>query len=261
PIVSSGEYGARLSIVELERITPDSVEATFVGQPATWADEVDPDPGVAALMAKFEAQAGELLNRVVATLAGPLERGTGEFPLGNLIADSKRAALDSDIAIINTGGIRTSLPAGDVRYEDAYRVLPFGNRLVLLQLSGATVRAAVEHALTGGRAAAHFSGLRATYDPAAPAGARLVTLTLDSGEPVEDWKTYTVTVNAFLAEGGDGYEMLLDGDVVDSTHYTDMDAFVRYLESLPSPVSAPEEQRLAPVAAPTFAAPLTGMES
>lgn len=250
PIVSSGEYGTRFSIVDLVRVSPDSVEVTFTGQPIAWADAISPDPAVAALVDGFEAEAGELMQRVVFTLAEPLERGAFEFPLGNLIVDAMRATLDTDLAIMNTGGIRTSLPAGDVTYEALYRVLPFGNRLVEMELSGAAVRAAVEHALTGGSARGHFSGLRATYDPMAPAGSRLLELTLESGEPIEDGETYTVAVNDFLAEGGDGYDMLLGATSVGYSDILLVDAVVGYVRTLPSPVHAPKERRLVPISEP-----------
>lgn len=247
PVVQSGSHGARLTVVDLERVAPDRVVVLAVEQPVTYVDEVDPDPAIAAMLDQYAAEIGPILDRVVAVTAEPLTRSGGEWPLGNLIADAQRHAVGADVAIMNNGGIRTGLPAGEVRYEEIFRVQPFGNTLVLLDLTGVQLLEAVEHALRGGRAGGHFSGLRVRFDPAGEPGRRVRAATLESGAPVLPDAVYRVTVNNFLAEGGDGYAMLLEGENPDHTGVVDLDALIDYLAQLPSPVPLPAADRIVPV--------------
>jgi 2',3'-cyclic-nucleotide 2'-phosphodiesterase/3'-nucleotidase/5'-nucleotidase len=253
PIVEAGSYGTRYAVVDLERIGPDTVHAWVRGIPVTYTDRVVPDSAMAARIDRYHAEIGPRLAEVVTTLAEPLRRGTtsaagedrtGEYPLGRLIADAQRAAGGTELALMNNGGIRIELPAGPLTWGTLFELQPFGNRLVRLQLSGAALLAAAEHLLSGPRPIAHLSGATVSYDPARPAGSRVLGITLDSGEAVRDEGSYTITVNDFLAAGGDGFAMLVDdaeGRV--EIGVTDLDALIGYLRGLPVPVRGPGEPR------------------
>ncbi|MCA8906939.1 MAG: 5'-nucleotidase C-terminal domain-containing protein [Rhodospirillaceae bacterium] len=142
---------------------------------------------------------------------------TGEAAFGNLVADAMRAAVGADIAITNGGGIRADrdYPAGSVlTRRDIQEELPFGNRTVLLELTGADVLAALETGFSGIEEGAgrfpQVSGLAVGYDPTRPAGARVVSVTV-GGAPLDPAATYRVATNDFLARGGDGYAALTHG--------------------------------------------------
>ena len=92
-----------------------------------------------------------------------------------------------------------------------------------------------------------MSGVRARYDPARPPGARLVALTLDDGTPVQDSASYTVAMQDFVAEGGDGYSAFLQPLALRETGLLDRDALTSYLRSLAPPIRPPREPRLVPV--------------
>jgi 5'-nucleotidase len=144
---------------------------------------------------------------------------------------------------MNNGGIRIELPAGPLTWGALFELQPFGNRLVRLRLSGAALRAAAEHLLAGPRPIAHLSGASIRYDPARPAGSRVLVIALDSGAELRDNEVYTITVNDFLAAGGDGFAMLLEAAERVEVGTTDLDALIGYLRGLPAPVRAPAEPR------------------
>ncbi|HET9984663.1 MAG TPA: 5'-nucleotidase C-terminal domain-containing protein, partial [Longimicrobiales bacterium] len=108
----------------------------------------------------------------------------------------------------------------------------------------AKLRQAVEHALRGGEPSAQVSGVLAAYDPAAPPGARVVSLTLADGQPVRDDATYTVAVNDFLAGQGDAFAAFADPVARKDTGIVDLDALIDYLKAQPQPVHAPADARL-----------------
>lgn len=256
PIVEAGSYGTRYAVVDLTRVADDSVHVWVRGIPVTYTDRVTPDSAVAARVAHYLAEVEPRLAEVVTTLAEPLRRGTttaagedrtGEYPLGRLIADAQRAAGGTELALMNNGGIRIELPAGPLTWGTLFELQPFGNRLVRLQLRGAAIRAAVEHALAGPRPIAHLSGATVRYAPSRAAGSRVLEITLDSGAILRDDELYTITVNDFLAAGGDGFATLLEAEGRVEVGITDLDALIEYLRELPEPVRAPGERRFVPV--------------
>ncbi|WP_280769642.1 bifunctional metallophosphatase/5'-nucleotidase [Salipaludibacillus daqingensis] len=142
-----------------------------------------------------------------------------ETKLGNLIADGflragKRANSDTVISFQNGGGIRAALPAGDVTVGELITVQPFGNRLTLLELSGAEIIEALELSVkdvpgeNGGFL--HVSGMKFTFDSSQPAGERVQTVEVKQGEEyvaLEMDEMYVTAMNNFTATGGDGYSV------------------------------------------------------
>ncbi|GAB4213300.1 MAG: 5'-nucleotidase C-terminal domain-containing protein [Roseiflexaceae bacterium] len=152
---------------------------------------------------------------------------TRETNLGNLIADTLRlrilAAADNDparpvVAITNGGGIRASINAGDVTVGNVLEVLPFGNTIAYVNVTGAQLLAALENGVSqapaeGGRFA-QVSGLRFVYIPRRPAGNRVTAVSVQEGDtfvPLDAAKIYRVATNNFTLGGGDGYTALAQG--------------------------------------------------
>ena len=139
---------------------------------------------------------------------------TGETNFGDLLADALRAATGADVALTNGGGIRgdTTYPAGtELTRKDILTELPFGNVTVLAEVTGTDLLAALENGVsqvedTAGRFP-QVSGLGFTYDPAAPAGSRIVEVTV-GGAPLDPARTYRLATNDYLLGGGDGYASL-----------------------------------------------------
>jgi len=246
PVVQSRHNTAAFGVGRLERDASGHVRRTLIAVRTPFADSVRPDPAIAALVSRFQAAVAEVAQRPVVQLARALPdagRGSGDFPLGRLIADAQRAATGDEVAIMNNGGIRTGLPAGKVTYGDLFQVQPFQNTLVRLVLSGRQLLAALEHALEASGPRANISGLRVRYDAVAPQGHRIVTATLDDGRAVHSDSAYRVTANDFMVAGGSGFAMLRTAASSEDTGIVDLEALIDYLAARPQPVTAPVESR------------------
>jgi 5'-nucleotidase len=161
---------------------------------------------------RFARHASQVLGQASMRLQGdrPVVR-TQEANFGNLLADLMRTTLGTEIALINAGQIRRSLETGPVTLGDVLSVLPFDSALVTLQVTGAMLRQALEHSVSQwpNHAGRFFqiSGLQITYNGEAPVGSRVRRVMVGSA-PLDFSKTYTVATDSFVADGGDGYDML-----------------------------------------------------
>jgi len=201
---------------------------------------------VRRLVDRYVAAAAPLANKVVGRLTAiaPRNEDDSESPAANLIADSYLAATRSktnsgaQIALVNATGVRVALPAGEVRYRDAFAMMPFGNNLLVMTLTGAQLRAVFEQQYSlplrsnASRPAALVpsEGLRYRYDLARPAGERIVAITLD-GVPIDPARRYRVVVNNYLASGGDGLSGFKAGTDVLDAGIVDIDALIAWISS------------------------------
>lgn len=245
PIIEAASYGTRYGVVDLERVNDDSTAVRIRGTPITWADRVPPDTAMARMVEAVQVEVGPQLDERIAEAAELIPRGNGEHPMGRLIADAQRAATGAQIAIMNSGGVRAPIEPGPITWGDLYQVHPFGNMLVVLELRGSDVRAALEHAVRGDWIQAQVSGIRAEYDQSRPVGSRIVSLQLADGTPLRDDAVYRVAVNDFLATGvGDGFEAFGRALSATPTGIVDLDALIAHVRSLPQPLRAPADVRL-----------------
>lgn len=221
----------------------------------TWADEgpgLTPDAEIAALVADATETVAPLVERVVGTAATGITRATtpaGESTLGNLIADAQRAAMGTEIALMNPGGIRDDIAAGAVTWGELFSVQPFGNDLVRMTLSGAQLVTLLNQQWAGQPFARIMkpSGLSYTWrenDPATFADNRVDPASiLVNGVLLNPAASYSLTVNSFMASGGDNFSVLTQGTdrVVGPV---DLDALIAHIESLPQPFGAALEGRI-----------------
>jgi 2',3'-cyclic-nucleotide 2'-phosphodiesterase (5'-nucleotidase family) len=182
---------------------------------------VTPDPETQAKVDAYNAELDEDLNVAIGTTAEPLDsrKATvrmGEAAIGNLIADALREAAGADVAIVNGGGIRGNkeyAAGARITRRDILTELPFGNRTVKLEVTGATLRAALENGVSEVENAAgrfpHVSGLSFAADLTKPAGQRVGEVKVN-GKMLDPAALYTLATNDYMAAGGDGYTMLKD---------------------------------------------------
>ncbi len=186
---------------------------------------VEPSAAAAAKTKEFEAQLAKELDVAIGTTETPLDsrrptvRG-GEAAIGNLIADAMRAAVSADVGLANGGGIRGNkeYPAGTkLLRRDVLTELPFGNTTVLIEVTGLTLLAALEHGVSqveeGAGRFPQVSGLTMQVDLGKPAGSRVVAVEV-GGKPLDPAAKYRLATNDFMLNGGDGYTMLADGEVI-----------------------------------------------
>ncbi|HJU01717.1 MAG TPA: 5'-nucleotidase C-terminal domain-containing protein [Actinomycetes bacterium] len=267
-VVQASSFGRAFEDVRitLDRKTRDVVadsaelQGVWTYNPPDIADPahaVAGDPAVQAIVDDAVEQVAPLVNRVVNVAATDLAaardggaNAAGESPLGNLIADAQRATMDTQFAFMNPGGIRGRIQAGEVTWGELFAVQPFANDLVKMDLTGAQVWTLLgQQFQTPSNRILEISGLHYTYHLTSPTTGVIDAVFVgppgDDSTPVpnDDSVTYTVTVNSFLAGGGDGFTVLRDGTnrVVGPV---DLDALVEYVEGLPTPFTSQIEGRI-----------------
>jgi 5'-nucleotidase len=152
---------------------------------------------------------------------------------------------------MNGGGIRTSIPEGRITLGQVLEVMPFGNTLVLLTLTGAQVKEALENGVSQVEQSAgrfpQVGGMRYSWSASAPAGSRITGIQVSDGRggfvPIDPNASYRVVVNNFIAGGGDGYSVLQRGTNKVDTGFLDADVLVEYLQAR-SPVNPQVEGRI-----------------
>jgi len=245
PIVQARSSGRAIDVLDLP-LSPNADLHVRHQVRELAIDTLKPVPAIDSIVRRAVAQVAPLVDRHVATIPATLARQGSQYPLGNLIADSQRWAAKGDVAIMNNGGIRTELRAGEATYGSLFEIQPFGNVLYSLTMTGAQLRGLIEAMLTKS-VNDHVSGMTIKYDPSKPAGSRVVSVTMADGAPLSDTRTYNVIVNDFIATGGEGYNAGGRATASKSLNIVDLDALIDYLKSLPSPITAPTEVRIAPI--------------
>lgn len=247
-VVQAWEWGKVVGLLEVTFDARGQLVA-YKGEALLMTPEVSPEDFFAkeALLAYAQpvmALMGQVIAEAKVDLVG--ERAIvrkRESNLGNLIADGmvwKTRNAGVQIALQNGGGIRASIPKGPITVGKVYEVLPFGNTLVVMDLKGKEILAALENGVSqweqGAGRFLQVSGLRYAFDLARPAGSRVVRVEVRTEKgfaPLDLEATYRVVVNSFIANGGDGFTVLKEaqGYRVD-TGFSDAESFMDYLKEL-----------------------------
>jgi 5'-nucleotidase len=248
-LTSAGRYGYLVTDIRLtfDPSTRALMRKSAMNVPV--GPEQGADEGVASLVARYAAAAAPAAARVVGKLRGeaPYSDTDGESPASNLIADAQFAATsakdrgESNLAFTNTSGVRTSIiptADGSVTYNQVFSAQPFGNNLVVKTLTGVQLKALLEQQFVTKNGKVEVRSLlapsanfRFSYDLLRPEGQRIVSMALN-GKPVRPDGRYRVTVNNFLASGGDGFALLTEGtDTFDAG--LDLDALEAWLATNP----------------------------
>lgn len=266
-VTSAFSFGRLVTKIDLtiDRRTRDVV--SMVADNRIVTRDVPKDSLLTDLIAKYQAIAGPLENRVIGSITADITRTTnaaGESPLGDVIADAQLDATNDPgfgeavVAFMNPGGIRADLtyagsPAGEgdgnVTYGELFTVQPFGNSLVTMTLTGAQIDTLLEQQFVGcgqtdrDRILQVSEGFTYSWSLSAPACNKVDPVAIMiNGVPVDPAASYRVTVNSFLADGGDRFSVLvqgtnrLGGDV-------DVDALEKYITAN-SPVPPGPQDRI-----------------
>ncbi|HEX2417501.1 MAG TPA: bifunctional metallophosphatase/5'-nucleotidase [Micromonosporaceae bacterium] len=256
PVTSASSFGRLVTDIDmtLDRTTHDVSSVRVNNRVVTQTVEKAND--ISALIAKYDTIAAPLRDRVIGSTSAPITRTAnpaGESALGDVIADAQleaTAAADRGGAVaafMNPGGIRADLDAGDVTYGEAFTVQPFGNSLVTMTLTGAQLDTLLEQQWCGQsfpRILQVSAGVRYAWDAAAPVCERVdpTSITID-GVAVDPAAGYRITVNSFLADGGDAFRVLREGtDRLGGE--IDLDALDAYF-TRHSPVAPGSQDRIA----------------
>jgi 5'-nucleotidase len=221
-ISKAGSEARFVARIDVQRFQSGLVERLYELIPITGA--LEDDPRTAAVVKEYHSRLDTELQAVVATTRVPLDGvtarlRTSETNLGNLVTDAIRAEARSDIALVNSGGIRGDrvYPPGPVTRYDLVQIHPFGNVICTIAVSGRIVVAALEHAFSRLPATAgqflQVSGMTLRIDLNAPAGSRVRDVRVQ-GQPLDTGKTYTVALPDFMLLGGDGFQMFAEQRVL-----------------------------------------------
>jgi 5'-nucleotidase len=216
------------------------------------------DPEQTALLESYDKVAAPIANRRAGSVTETLSRTpneAGESALGDIIADAQLAASSNHadggavIAFTNPGGIRTDIPKKDdgaVTYADVFASQPFRNQLVTLTLTGMQIRNMLEQQWLDPkrpRILQVSNGFSYAWDNSKPDGERVIAARMSlNGQPIDPAASYRVTVNNYLAVGGDGFTALKDGAAPQFGVY-DVDALYAFFQAH-SPVAPDAANRI-----------------
>ncbi|WP_271273527.1 bifunctional UDP-sugar hydrolase/5'-nucleotidase UshA [Aliamphritea hakodatensis] len=203
------------------------------------ADAIAEDAGLKAFLQPYQEQGQAQLQIKIGEVDAKLEgdRGAIRFQptnLGVLIAQAQMDKTQSDLAVMNSGGVRDSIAAGDITYKDVLKVQPFANAVAFVELSGAELLdylAVVAEKPVDSGAFAQFAGVQLEV-----VGGKLDKV-LVAGQPVDPAGTYRMAINSYIASGGDGYPKMDDHPGYVNTGFVDAEVLRTYLE-VNSPLSA-----------------------
>ncbi len=273
-VTSASSFGRLITSIDLtiDRTTNDVVSATAENHVVT--QTVAKDAGVTAILTRYKALSDPIANRVIGKITADIrsardtpsgQNAAGEQPMGDVIADAQLAATKASdfggsvVAFMNPGGVRGGLlfnqisggeQPGEVTYGEMFTVQPFSNTLVVKTCTGAQIDALLEQQYAVARTLLPSDSLRYSFSASAPVGSKVdpASITIDNGDgvrrPLNLSANYRVTMNSFLADGGDGFAVFksctspLGGEV-------DLDAAVRYFErALPAAIAPPPLNRI-----------------
>ncbi|MGX1191859.1 bifunctional metallophosphatase/5'-nucleotidase [Metabacillus sp. SLBN-84] len=230
------------SMIRLD-ITKDGKEIQLKPSVIEVDHTVPQDPELKELADYYQNKLEEELGKPIAKLETPLIYGDNhetryqETNIGNFVADSYRSFYNADIGMMNGGGIRTSIPAGEFTLRDAYSILPFQNKVILADVKGETIKAALENGVSRvenlGGGFMQVSGMTYSYNPAKPVGSRVETISVNN-EPIDMQKTYKVAMLNYVFNGGDGYTMFKDSQLLvdEQSARTDAEVLIEYTKDL-----------------------------
>ena len=234
-VTSSFSFGRLVTDVDLtiDRTTRDVV--TKIANNVIVTRSVPKDALITALINKYNAFAAPIANRVIGSITAQITRtnnAAGESALGDVIADGQLAATDDPglgdavVAFMNPGGIRADLTFpgsaagegdGNVTYGEMFTVQPFGNSMVTMTLTGAQIERLLEEQFAGctfgsNRILQVSAGFTYIWKLSGPVCDKVDPATIMlNGEVIDPAANYRVTVNSFLADGGDSFPILVQG--------------------------------------------------
>jgi 5'-nucleotidase len=219
--------------------------------------ETKPDEKIAAKVAAYAALAKPKAERVVARIGGVFGHSrsdTGDTAAGRLVADAQIAAArayGAQFALMNPGGVRgtglqCAAPPCPVTFGQIFSLQPFGNSIVIMNLTGEQLKRVLEQQHRPGAEPYLLQpseGFTFAWTNDAPRGQQVSDMRF-AGEPIDPARTYRVSVNSFLAEGGDGFTVLREGRDPKSAGQ-DIEALLAYLGAeVRVPVAKPRINRI-----------------
>lgn len=201
-------------------------------------DSIASSDSIASFIAPYKQRVNEVLDSTLAYAPFPISKmdGTYNTTAGNLMADiilseanpvfRARMNKDIDFVVLNHGGIRSIISKGEVSARTAYEVMPFENSIVVVELSGKSVRDLVAHLIASNRAHP-ISGLQIIIDK----DDELQSVNVGQ-KPFDENRTYYVATSNYLVAGGDDMGFFKDGLSFTDTNYLIRNAMIDYFKKV-----------------------------
>jgi 2',3'-cyclic-nucleotide 2'-phosphodiesterase / 3'-nucleotidase / 5'-nucleotidase len=155
-----------------------------------------------------------------------------------------RDGTKADFSFMNSGGIRDNLNQGPITWGELFAIQPFGNDIVTLKVTGEQIRTLLNQQFSADRnRIMAVSGLKYTWSVEKPLGEKVLDIFLPNGSKIDPKAEYTIAVNNFMADGGDGYTILKQGKER-KVWLTDLDTLVNYVKAQTKPITAAIEGRI-----------------
>lgn len=221
------------------------VDSMFLGK------AVVRDPAVDAIVKPaFDRVEREEKRKLGLTVTSTMGRNyEAESALGSFLADSLRESEKADVSLLNSGGLRADLPAGELTYGHVYNVLPFDNTVATVTVTGEELKRLLNAAYGARKGVFQVSGLKISIAKC-PGQGRLKSYVLSDGKAVQPEKRYRVVMPDFLARGGDGLGPVLQSlppgriDLGMSRGQNFRDSLVAYWTRTARPLVAPKLGRI-----------------
>lgn len=212
-LVSSWEWAKVVGKLKVDFDKSGVITKVVEAQVIPVDESVAEDPVVAQTVTMLQRPLIDLKKTVVGETVRGLAKGEEsrpESPIGNIIADAQLEATHvqkTEICLMNKGGIRSGIEPGPVTYDEVVSVQPFGNTLVVLELTGQEIKDALEVGASKAGLLQVSKGFSYTVNPRAQDGAKIESMQLN-GQALDLRKNYRCVVNNFMARGGDGFTSL-----------------------------------------------------
>ncbi|BBD09186.1 bifunctional metallophosphatase/5'-nucleotidase [Desulfovibrio ferrophilus] len=256
-VVQDGQWGRNLGRLTVD-FDDSGVPVSWSGQPLNLDNSQPRAEDIVALVRGYQTELASFRSSTVGRLQSRIDTPKkqcrfGECILGNLVAD---ATLDVSLqagaraALINSGGLRAGLPAGEVTLGNVLTALPFANEILVAELPGQILLEVLEHGVSradgthdsGTGRFLQTAGLRYSWSPSRPEGQRILEAEIFDGHfwlPLNPNDSYRIALPDYLLGGGDGYTMLKPfGPSAYTTSLSTADALREYFE-LHSPLTTP----------------------
>jgi 5'-nucleotidase / UDP-sugar diphosphatase len=237
-IVQAGTGGEQVGELKLSFDAKDKKIVSFKNSLIPVTSDAGADPEVEGIIAPVVAQAKEKLSQIVGKTEVDLthdRKKVFETVMGNVLTDALRESTGSDIALVNSGGIRDEIMKGQVTFGDLYRVLPFDKFTVTMDLSGSQIHELLENSAGRKKGNLQVSGLTMEVNPKNPQGRKVSNVAVN-GAPFDMKKIYRVATDDFLAAGANGFGTFTEGKNVQYEGIT-IDGLKAYFEKH-SPLTA-----------------------
>ncbi len=207
PVIQAQCYGEKYGVLKIN--VDDKTGKLLSIQPEVYdvpaQGEILPENNGVKMLAPFDG-IEKKYSRVLGTTQGiPYDPQTLS-PLGVYMTKLMAEATKSQVALVNPYGIRGGLDKGNITVADMFRISPFNNTLVTMDVTGKQLKKIMEYGLSGKVGCVQFYGLDIEYDASKPVGQRIISMKLLDGKNIEMDKVYTLCVNDFMSTGGDGFD-------------------------------------------------------